>query len=111
MNHTHTPKLGRYLGVTLVAVGAFFLFDPFVSVMDLLPDALGYLFILLGLYRLSDLDERLKDASKGVGYLALIGVTRMVALFLAFGLVSPTEQHIVLVENCTANHNFSARKL
>ena len=97
MNHTHTPKPGRYLGVTLVAVGAFFLFDPFVSVMDLLPDALGYLCILLGLYRLSDMDERIMDAFKGVGYLALIGVTRIVALFLAFGLVSPTEQPVFIL--------------
>ena len=46
-------RLKKHLGIGLFAVGAFFLFDPFISVMDLLPDALGYLFMLLGLYRLA----------------------------------------------------------
>lgn len=101
MNHTPTssraPRLGKYLGFSLIAVGAVFLFDPFISVVDLLPDALGYLLMLLGLYRLSDLDERLMEATKGLRYLALIGVARLLSLFLAFGLVSPTEQPVFVL--------------
>jgi hypothetical protein len=92
-----TPKIGKYLGISLMAVGAFFLFDPFISVVDLLPDALGYLFLWLGLYRLSDLDERIMEASKGLRYLALIGVVRVAALLLAFGFVSPTEQPVFIL--------------
>ena len=101
MNHTPTPsrapRLGKYLGFSLFAAGAVFLFDPFVSVVDVLPDALGYLLMLLGLYRLSDLDERLMEASKGLRYLALIGVARLLSLFLAFGLVSPNEQPVFVL--------------
>ena len=101
MNHTpissRAPRLGKYLGFSLIAVGAVFLFDPFISVVDLLPDALGYLLMLLGLYRLSDLDERLMEATKGLRYLALIGVARLLSLFLAFGLVSPTEQPVFVL--------------
>jgi len=101
MNHTSTfsraPRLGKYLGFSLIAAGAVFLFDPFISVVDLLPDALGYLLMLLGLYRLSDLDERLMEATKGLRYLALIGVARLLSLFLAFGLVSPTEQPVFVL--------------
>ena len=101
MNHTVTPprslRLGKYLGFSWILAGAVFLFDPFISVMDLLPDALGYLCILFGLYRLADLDERIMDARKGIGYLALIGAARMVSLFLAFGLVSPTEQPVFIL--------------
>ena len=96
-----TPKkprrLGKYLGIGLFAAGAVFLFDPFISVVDLLPDALGYLLMLVGLYRLSDLDERLAEACKGLRYLALIGVARLVSLFLTFGLVSPNEQPVFVL--------------
>ena len=101
MNHTpsypRAPRLGKYLGLSWLLAGAVFLFDPFVSVVDILPDALGYLFLLIGLYRLSDLDDRIMDAAKGVRYLALIAVGRLISLFLAFGLVSPTEQPVFVL--------------
>ena len=104
MNSTpiHAPRrkparLGKYLGISLFTAGAVCLFDPFISVLDLLPDALGYLLMLLGLYRLADLDDRLMEAAKGLRYLALIGVVRFLSLFLAFGLVSPTEQPVFIL--------------
>ena len=84
MNHLHSPKkekkLHRYLGLSYITAGAVFLFDPYVSVIDLLPDALGYLFILLGLYRMADLDDRLAEAMKSARNLALVGLARVVAM-------------------------------
>lgn len=101
MNYTPAPapakRLGRYLGLSWILAAACFLFDPFISVIDLLPDALGYLLLVPALYRLSDLDERLADAAKGVRYLLLIGIARLLALLLAFGYVSPTEQPVFIL--------------
>ena len=101
MNHLHSPrkekKLHRYLGFSYITAGAIFLFDPYISVIDLLPDALGYLFILLGLYRMADLDDRLGDAMKGARNLAFVGLARLVAMFLAFGFVSPSEQPVFIL--------------
>ena len=104
MNHnlTQAPRqkpvrLGKYLGISLFTAGAVCLFDPFISVLDILPDALGYFLMLLGLSRLADLDDRLAEAAKGLRYLALIGVVRSLSLFLAFGLVSPTEQPVFVL--------------
>ena len=101
MNYNHTPKkekkLPRYLGFGYITAGACFLFDPFISVIDLLPDCLGYLFIILGLYRLADLDDRLGDALKGARNLALVGIARVVAMLLAFGFVSPAEQPVFML--------------
>lgn len=101
MNHTPTsaraPRLGKYLGISLFTAGAVCLFDPFISVVDVLPDALGYFLMLLGLSRLADLDDRLMEAARGLRYLALIGVVRFFSLFLAFGLVSPTEQPVFVL--------------
>ena len=97
INHSPRRKTGKYLGISLFTAGAVCLFDPFISVVDVLPDALGYLFMLLGLYRLADMDDRLMEAAKGLRYLALIGVARLLSLFLAFGLVSPNEQPVFLL--------------
>ena len=98
---THTPakgkKLNRYLGFGYMLAGAFFLFEPYIGIIDLLPDALGYLLICLGLYRLADLDERLSEALKGARSLALVGIARWVAMFLVFGFVSPAEQPVFML--------------
>ncbi len=91
---TFPKKPGRYLGMTAIAVGAVFLFDPFIGIFDFLPDAIGYLLITLGLYRLSDLDDRLAEAMRGAGRLALLGLARLLALLLTYGLVSPTERPV-----------------
>ncbi len=85
-------RAGRTLGLGYLIAGACFLFDPFVAVFDLLPDCLGYLFLALGLRRLADLDDRISEAARLVRRLALLGVCRLIATVLTFGLVSPTEQ-------------------
>ena len=90
-------KLTRYLGFGYILAGAFFLFEPYIGIIDLLPDAIGYLFFALGLYRLADLDERLGEALKGARNLALVGIARWVAMFLVFGFVSPTEQPVFML--------------
>ena len=90
-------KLTRYLGLSYILAGACFLFEPYIGVMDILPDAIGYLFLFLGLYRLADLDERLGEALKGARNLALVGIARWVAMFLALGFVSPAEQPVFML--------------
>ena len=99
MNPTHTreQKLNRYLGLSYILAGAFFLFDPYISIIDLLPDCIGYLLVMIGLFRFADLDDRLAEARKGVRNLALVGVARIIATPLAFGFVSRTEQPVFLL--------------
>ena len=90
-------KLSRTLGVGWILVGALFLFEPYFSALDILPDCLGYLFFAFGLYRLSDLDARLAESAKGARRLALVGVARIVAMVFAFGFVSPIEQPVFIL--------------
>lgn len=101
MNNFHTPprekKLSRYLGLSYITAGACFLFEPYIGVLDILPDCLGYLFIFLGLYRFADLDDRLGEAMKGARNLAFVGIARVVAMLLVFGFVSPTEQPVFML--------------
>lgn len=93
----HKKKLTRYLGLSYIVAGACFLFEPYIGVIDLLPDCLGYLFLFLGLYRFADMDDRLGEALKGARNLALVGIARWIAMFLAFGFVSPTEQPVFML--------------
>ena len=101
MNYTpslaRTRKIGKYLGLGWMMAAAFFLFDPFISIVDLLPDAVGYLLFLPAFRCLADMDERIADAVKGIRYLMLIGIARVVALLMAFGYVSPTEQPVFIL--------------
>ena len=100
MNHTtlvRERKVGRYLGLSYMLAAGFFLFEPYIGIIDSLPDALGYLFLCLGLYRMADLDERLGEALKCARNLALVGIARWVAMFLALGFVSPTEQPVFML--------------
>ena len=101
MNHSPTSKkqkkLNRYLGLGYITAGACFLFEPYLSVIDILPDSLGYLLIFLGLYRMADLDDRLGEALKGARNLALLGLARWIAMLLAFGFVSPAEQPVFML--------------
>ncbi len=90
-------KLSRYLGLGYIVAGACFLFEPYIGVIDLFPDCVGYLFFFLGLYRFADLDDRLREALKGARNLALVGIARWIAMFLAFGFVSPIEQPVFML--------------
>lgn len=89
--------LTRYLGLSYILAGAFFLFEPYFGVMDLLPDCLGYLLMMIGLYRFADLDDRLAEARKGIRNLALVGIARLISMPLAFGFVSQTEQPVFML--------------
>ncbi len=92
MSPPKPKKISRYLGLSAIAAGACFLFDPFFSVFDFLPDACGYFLIYIGLYRLADLDDRMASARRAAKWMALAGVARFLLMLLSFGLVSPDER-------------------
>ncbi len=70
-------KIGRGMGIGLIALSAFFLFDPKTAFMDFLPDAIGYLLLCLGLHRLSDLSEDLGDCLRRFRILLGLGVVQL----------------------------------
>ncbi len=96
-NTVRIRKPSRYMGIGCLVAGAVFLFDPFIAVFDLLPDALGYLLIAIGLYRFSDMDDRLAEVSRAAMKLSLVGLVRWIALILTFGLVSYNERPVFML--------------
>lgn len=90
-------KNKKYLGIGYILAGAVFLFNPIISIFDILPDFLGYLFVLRGIYALADINVYLEDAKKQVKCLALSSLGRALSILFVFGIASPREQSTLLV--------------
>lgn len=87
-------KQAAKLGWGCIIAGGIFLFEPFVSVFDILPDFVGYLLILHGLQTLSLLEGHLEAATRCFRRLALLSVGRLLSLLVVFGLMPATEQPV-----------------
>lgn len=74
----------RKLGFGLLVAAGCFLWNPVLGVMDILPDAIGYLLLLLGLSRLADLDrsEQLLDSQKAFRAMLWVGLGQILAELL-----------------------------
>ncbi len=90
-------KANQYLGFGFLGAGACFLFDPFVSVFDVLPDWIGYLLILHGLSRLACLDGYVEQACRQFRRLLMLSAARFVSVFAVFGLTSANEHGVALL--------------
>ena len=90
-------KRSRTMDTVYILIGAIFLCDPLISVIDLLPDFIGYLLIMKGLYRMADLSGYIEDARRLCGRLALAALARPVSLLLIFGLVGESERPTTLL--------------
>lgn len=60
-----------------LAVGLFFLINPLLNILDILPDVIGYLLIFSGLTELAQIDGRLEFARKRVQYLIFISALKL----------------------------------
>ncbi len=80
------------LGLGWVMIGAFFLISPYFAVADVLPDFIGYAFILKGLYCLSDMNDRIEEASRLFRRLLILSCVRVVLLLFIFGVAAPAER-------------------
>ena len=50
------------MGIAYILAGVFFLFNPNINVVDVLPDFIGYLLIYRGLFHASFLSDNLRQA-------------------------------------------------
>ena len=78
MKKTKTKDL---LGIGKIAVGAIFLFNPTINILDPLPDFIGYWLIVLGLTSLAYLSEEIFAAIKYFIYLTIITAIKAIVNF------------------------------
>lgn len=68
----------RSIGYKRLLTGFIFLLSPDISIFDLLPDFIGYIFIVSGLSRLADIDERARDARALSVRLTVISIIKFI---------------------------------
>lgn len=75
-------------------VGCIFLFNPFINIIDILPDFIGYLFILRALFELSDLERNILSARKK--FKAAMWVSLVKALLVFASMIFDSTWYLIL---------------
>ncbi|MBQ3081659.1 MAG: hypothetical protein IJC49_04320 [Clostridia bacterium] len=70
----------------LFVIGAVFLFNPIVGLVDLLPDFIGAFLIAASMTEIAMLDERIENARRLIYYVAGISAARTVLMFFMFNM-------------------------
>lgn len=65
--------------ITRIFIGFLFLINPDIVTFDILPDLIGYLFILSGLSEISYVDEDLMSAAKRAKILLLVSTVKLLS--------------------------------
>ena len=87
-------KFKRNAGIGMLIGGFMFLFNPEISVIDILPDFIGYALICAGLANLSDMYYQFADAKRGFSKGILISVAKLVSFIVLIGLFSYSERPV-----------------
>ena len=75
----------KNLGIGLMAIGLFFLVNPTVSIVDIIPDFIGYMLLAAGVDMLGDMEDHFASARKSFVLLAVIsGLKTLCCAILPF---------------------------
>ena len=75
----------KNMGIGLLGIGLFFLLNPTVSIIDVIPDFIGYILMAAGLDMLADMEDHFASAKKSYVLLAVIsGIKTLCCLILPF---------------------------
>lgn len=90
-------KQKKGMGLSLIILSFFFLFNPEFAAVDPIPDLFGYVIIYFALTRLSDIDAHMEEARKKFKHAIYLGIAELAALAILFGLVIESERSITLL--------------
>ncbi len=78
--------VNKLFPIGLMSVGLWFLFNPNISILDPLPDAVGYLLFCLALRRVAAFVPYMQEAMEGFRKLFYITLMKLPALFVMISL-------------------------
>ncbi|MBR4873150.1 MAG: hypothetical protein IKV00_04865 [Clostridia bacterium] len=85
-------KARKHLGLGLVCAALVFLFNPMISVIDVLPDCIGYLLLCMGITQLADMDYHFEEALKYFKRMLIASAIQLGSVLVIFGLVTDRER-------------------
>lgn len=80
-----------------IAIAFVFLFNPNVSIIDLLPDFIGYAILSVSLVKLTYVNGALEEAQRAFKKMFIIDVCKIGAIIWVFGLAETTERNSSLL--------------
>ena len=75
-------KLNKNIGFSLLPFAFIFLFEPGYTLVDVLPDFIGYTILCLALMNLSDINPRIQESCEGFRRALLINALRFISVYL-----------------------------
>lgn len=75
-----------------MSVAFLFMFNPYISIVDPLPDFIGYIILCVSLVKLSMLSEGIAQARRSFEKMILIDVAKLLALIWVFGIDVASER-------------------
>ncbi len=90
-------KKMKIIGIGHLTLALLFLFNPNLTVIDPLPDFIGYILLCAGIGRLSDIHDRVGEAHKAFKKMILIDAGKWLAVFWVFGMSVPSERNSSLL--------------
>lgn len=84
-------KIKKYMGIGSLIISAFFLFNPDIAIIDIIPDVFGYIFILFGLSQLSEVNDKIEEARICFKKAAICNLIKLALIVVLFGMVSQRE--------------------
>ena len=91
-----TEKTKR-ISFSAIAVSFAFLFNPSISIVDILPDFIGYIILTVALTKLADMNDTFFEVQRKFRFLIVIDAVKILALFWAFSMASGNERNSSLL--------------
>ncbi len=90
-------RIKKNFGMGSIIASAFFLFNPDIAIIDLIPDVFGYLLLMLGISQLSEVNEKIAEAKRLFGKAAICNAVKTGLIVVLFGLVTPREMPVSML--------------
>ncbi len=91
-------RFGKYMGLGMALCSSFFLFNPDMALVDVLPDFIGYVLLTLSLRHWRDLSPHFESAWKKFRILAVVASIKFISFLWVFGgLTSALERPTMML--------------
>lgn len=95
-------KVKKNLGLGYLIIAAFFLFNPNFVIIDFIPDFIGYIFLIMGISQLADLNHYMEDAVRLFKRMFIVSLAQFFSIFFVFGVLPSREIASALMLICFA---------
>lgn len=85
------------MSFALIFAGLCFFFNPYFAAVDILPDCIGALLVVWGIYPLSRLYAPMREASRAFLFFALADFVKNILLVFVFGMSVMGEQEVLIL--------------